>query len=79
MTKDFNYYMSLPYRFEVIPDKEDGGYVAHYPDLPGCVTQADTWEELLTMLEDAKRTWLRAALEDGMEIKEPESTEKRTA
>ena len=77
--KDLNYYMSLPYRFEVVPDKETGGWVAHYPDLPGCITQADTWDELLFMLEDAKKCWLSAALEDGYPIKEPESEEKISA
>lgn len=74
--KDLNYYMSLPYRFEVVPDKEDGGWVAHYPDLPGCITQADSWEELLSMLEDAKRCWLTAAIKDGIEIIEPQKEER---
>lgn len=74
--KDLNYYMSLPYRFEVVPDKEDGGWVAHYPDLPGCITQADSWEELLSMLEDAKRSWLSAAIKDGIEIVEPQKEER---
>ncbi len=74
--KDLNYYMSLPYRFEVVPDKEDGGWVAHYPDLPGCITQADSWEELLSMLEDAKKSWLTAAIKDGIEIVEPQKEER---
>ena len=76
--KDFEYYMSLPYRFEVIPDKEDGGYVASFPDLPGCSTQADTWAELILRVEDAKRCWLKAALEDGYPIKEPEDSNKQS-
>lgn len=74
--KDLNYYMSLPYRFEVVPDKEDGGWVAHYPDLPGCITQASSWEELLSMLEDAKKSWLTAAIKDGIEIIEPQKEER---
>ena len=31
-------YMSLPYRLEIVEDKSEGGYVASYPDLPGCLT-----------------------------------------
>ena len=69
--KDLEYYMGLPYRFEVVPDTVDGGYVAHFPDLPGCITQADTWAELLDMLTDAKRSWFEAALKSGYAIKEP--------
>ncbi len=26
--KTIEYYMSLPYRMEIIPDKEEGGYTA---------------------------------------------------
>ena len=31
-------YMELPYRMEVIPDKEEGGYAVTFPELPGCMT-----------------------------------------
>ena len=43
MTRDLDYYMSLPYRVEVIPSPE-GGYGARVIELPGCITCADTWE-----------------------------------
>ncbi len=65
------YYMSLPYTIEVIPDTEDGGYVAKVVELDGCITQADTWEELKDMIEDAKLCWIESALEDGIEIPLP--------
>lgn len=70
--KTIDYYMSLPYRMEIIPDTEEGGYTAVYPDLPGCITCADTMEELIGNAEDAKRCWLKAAIEDGIDIMEPE-------
>ena len=34
--KTIDYYMSLPYKLEIVPD-EEGGYVARYPELPGCI------------------------------------------
>ena len=71
MSKTIEYYMSLPYRVEIIPDKEEGGYTAKYPDLPGCLTCAETIDELFGNAEDAKKVWLSAALEDGIEIPEP--------
>ena len=29
-------YMKLPYRIELIPDPDEGGFVVTFPDLPGC-------------------------------------------
>ncbi len=71
MVKDLDYYMSLDYELKLIEDDEEGGFTAYYPDLPGCITCGDTLECTLENAEDAKRVWLMATLEDGMEIKEP--------
>ena len=54
--KTIEYYMSLPYRLEIIPDTVEGGYAARYPDLPGCITCADSIEDVFSNAEDAKRT-----------------------
>lgn len=67
--KTIDYYMSLPYRIEIKPDPSEGGFTAWYPDLPGCVTTADTMEKVLQNAVDAKRSWLEAAIADGIEIK----------
>ncbi len=72
------YYMSLPYTVEIIPDPE-GGYVAKVLELKGCITQADTWEELEYMIEDAKRVWLETALEEGVEIPLPKTLDTKTS
>ncbi|MBQ7678036.1 MAG: toxin-antitoxin system HicB family antitoxin [Lachnospiraceae bacterium] len=69
--KTIEYYMSLPYRMEIIPDTEEGGFTAKFPDLPGCLTCSETVEGLLKNAEDAKKVWFTAALEDGIEITEP--------
>ena len=68
-------YMSLPYRLEIIPDPDEGGYVASYPELPGCITCGDTVEAAVRNAEDAKREWLLTAMEAGNEIPEPDSVE----
>ena len=36
------YYLSLPYRVELIPDLEEDGYAVSIPDLPGCISQGCT-------------------------------------
>lgn len=65
--------MQLPYTIELTPDTDEGGFVASYPDLPGCLSIGDTAEEAVANAIDAKRAWLEAALEDGIEIQEPVS------
>lgn len=70
--KTIEYYMNLPYRLEIVPDTEEGGFGARYPELPGCITCADTIDELYKNAVDAKRAWLEAALEEGIPIAEPE-------
>lgn len=71
MNKTLDYYLSLPYTIEIIPDQEDGGWVVKIKELLGCITQADEWDEILPMIEDAKKLWLESALEDGVLIPEP--------
>ena len=75
MSKDLDYYMGLNYRIEMIEDKEDGGYALCYPELPGCITCADTIEKGLVMLKDAKKSWLTACIEDNYPIPVPGSIE----
>ena len=69
--KNLTYYMSLPYKMELIPDLEEGGYTVCYPDLPGCLTCGETVEEAFNNAMDAKKEWIKAALEEGIEIDEP--------
>ena len=69
--KTLDYYLSLPYPIVLIPD-EDGFWFAEIPLLPGCMTQGASREEALEMIDEARTLWLRASLEDGDPIPEPE-------
>ena len=62
--KTIEYYMNLPYRLELVPDPDEGGYVARYPELPGCITVGQTMQDAIVNAEDAKRSWIAAAFED---------------
>ena len=73
--KTFEHYMENFYRIEIIEDKEEGGFVVSYPELPGCISCGETVESALENAKDAKKEWIRAALEDGIEIQEPDSLE----
>lgn len=55
--------------------KSEYGYTVEFPDLPGCITQGDTFEEAFEMAEDAACGWILTSIEDGEEINAPNSVE----
>jgi antitoxin HicB len=66
-------YLELPYTIEILKEVDDdySGWVGRVVELPGCITQADSFEELGEMIQDAMHAWIEAALEDGYPIAEP--------
>lgn len=74
--KTLNEYLNMPYRMEVVPDTVEGGYVASFPELAGCITCGETAESAVANAIDAKKEWLIAAIDDGVDIPLPESNEK---
>ena len=68
MNQELKYYMNLSYRMEIVEDKDEGGYVLSYPDLPGCMTCSDSLDDLLELAKDARETWILGMLEDEKEI-----------
>jgi antitoxin HicB len=70
--KPLDFYINLKYPVILIPD-ETGGYAVEIEDLPGCISQGDTIEEAMQMIEEARRLWLESAYEDGLDIPLPES------
>ena len=75
MKKTLSDYMAMSYRMEIIEDKDEGGFVVSYPDLPGCITCGGTLESAVANAVDAKKAWLEAAIEESIEIYEPDSLE----
>ena len=75
---NLEYYLNLPYTIEVLreTDADNPGWAARVVELPGCLTQADTFAELGEMIRDAMRAWLETALEQGMAIPEPRPAEE---
>lgn len=71
--KTLNEYMSFPYRMEIIEDQDEGGFVVSFPDLPGCITCGETIETAVSNALDAKKAWLEAAIENKIEINEPDA------
>jgi predicted RNase H-like HicB family nuclease len=40
---------------------EEGGYWAEVPALRGCITEGDTWDEVILNLQEAIAGWLAVA------------------
>ncbi len=61
------------YRFSIVIEKNEDGYFASCPELQGCYTQGDTYEDVMEKIEDAIRLHVEDRLEDGEEIPRSES------
>ncbi len=55
--KKLDYFLSLKYPISIYPE-EEGGYTAMIPDLPGCMTQGETLEEVVMNIEEARQLWI---------------------
>lgn len=51
--------MAMSYRMEIVEDKDEGGFVVSYPDLPGCITCGETVESAVANALDAKKHGLK--------------------
>jgi predicted RNase H-like HicB family nuclease len=67
-------YLAMDYPFNAVADP-DGGYVILFPDLPGCMTQVETIDEVGSAAAEIKELWLEAEYERGAEIPLPSHPE----
>lgn len=56
----------MSYRFSIVVEKDKDGYFVFCPQLPGCYSQGETYEEALENIKDA----IKLHLEDLMTEKE---------
>lgn len=75
MFKNLEYYMTLPYRVEIlqIPDAEGGGFMARLPEIGkyAILGDGDTPEEALRNLNESKRERFAEYIAKGLDIPEP--------
>ena len=67
--------LAREYRFEVIPDAE-GGYVIRYPELPGCMTQVESLEEVPAAAREIRELWLETEYERNGEPADGTATDE---
>lgn len=73
--RDLGFYLNLRYPVTMHSDP-DGGYVAEIEELPGCMTQAETLDDALKAVEDARQLWIKTAYEEGQDIPLPRDIEE---
>ena len=61
--------MNLTYA--VVFEKAPNNWGAYTPDVPGCVSVGDTWEEMLEMIDEALTAHIELMLEYGEPLPEP--------
>lgn len=64
------HYLALSYPCELVRD-EEGIFVASHPDLPGCLAQAESANEAVANLDEARHAWISYRFENGLPIPEP--------
>jgi len=56
------------YRISVLVEKDTDGYFAFSPDLQGCYSQGESYEEAIQNIKDAIRLYIEHRLADGEQV-----------
>ena len=57
--------------YAVVFEQTSNNYGAYAPDVPGCVSVGETWEEMQAMIREALTLHIEAMVENGEAISEP--------
>ena len=57
--------------YAVVIEQTPNNYGAYAPDVPGCISTADTPDEMLAMIREALTFHIEALIEDGDPVPEP--------
>jgi predicted RNase H-like HicB family nuclease len=77
-TIDLDAALLARYPFEAILEDEEGSaWAIFFPDAPGCMTRAETWEEIGPAALEALHSWLNGSDASGMYLPAPSYLEPR--
>ncbi|MEO1785288.1 type II toxin-antitoxin system HicB family antitoxin [Thermodesulfobium sp. 4217-1] len=57
----------------ILESQEEGGYTAVVPALPGCISEGETFKEVLQNTKEAQELYLESPTEDKLPIPEDKS------
>ena len=72
--KNLEGYLRQAYARILVPEA-DGTFSAKLLEFPGCFAQGETADEAIRNLEEAAKSWIEAALDQGQEIPPPSSNQ----
>jgi predicted RNase H-like HicB family nuclease len=61
------------YKFPVVIEKDQDGYFAFCPELQGCYTQGNSYEQVIENIKDAIRLHVEDRIEAGEDIPSAEA------
>ncbi len=70
---------TLSYPLRIERHAADGGYLAHFPDLPGCQTWGETYEAAVANAEEALALYLETLLANGDPVPDVSEIERTTS
>lgn len=65
--------------YVVVIEPDEDGWTASVPDLPGCFSDGDTFEDAETNIREAIRLWVETARNRGIPIPPPRSQSLKIA
>jgi antitoxin HicB len=68
--------LDYPVTLRPLREDEGGGWLAEFPDLPGCVADGATRAHAIREAADAARSWIRTAKAHGDPIPPTSDAEK---
>ena len=54
----------MAYKVSIIIEKDENGYYAYSPELEGCQSQGDTFEEVMENMKEATKLYLETLSEE---------------
>lgn len=57
--------------YAVVIEQTPNNYAAYAPEVPGCISTAKTWDEMLAMIREALTVHIEFLIEDGDPVPEP--------
>ena len=61
-------------KYAIVIEKAPGNYAAYAPDVLGCVSVGDTWNEMLAMMREALELHIEDMVERGYGVPEARSS-----
>ncbi|MEH2330515.1 type II toxin-antitoxin system HicB family antitoxin [Nostoc sp.] len=58
----------MSYKINIIIEKDENGYYAYFPELPGCQSQGDSLAEVKENIEEAVGLYLETSSESEKQV-----------